>query len=138
MKVTTTLSSAIALLVVALCPQAMASPHQDVNQQPLDANPNPTAFYDSLAAAATELATSTSTTSSSVLCDFPPRPTGCALGELFPFPFNCTKFYLCTSFGPLMQNCPNGTVFDFGKEKCLLTNETACTGCCMKTDCDKK
>jgi hypothetical protein len=64
----------------------------------------------------------TTTSTSLATCDFAPRPTGCELGGMAPFPFNCTMFYLCTTFGPIMQNCPNGTVFDFDKSKCLLKN----------------
>ncbi|KIW64131.1 hypothetical protein PV04_09086 [Phialophora macrospora] len=122
------------LVLVLFTSSAIANPSRfgEALQKALDSNP--LTMVEQPGPAATPVASSSP---SSVVCDFPPRPTGtCELGEMMPFPFNCTKFYMCTTFGPIMQSCPNGTVFDFEKTKCILTNETVCTGCCMKTDCD--
>jgi Chitin binding Peritrophin-A domain len=124
----------IPLLLPAPLYQVAANPAQlaQNDQKPIIMNSfeptyyNPSPFSKS----------STTSTSSSVTCDFAPRPTGCELGDMTPFPFNCSMFYLCTTFGPIIQTCPNGTVFDFGKVKCTPTNATICTGCCLKTDCD--
>jgi hypothetical protein len=126
--------SSISLFLLAVSHTAKANANGKHNQQPIILNPfEPTAVYRDVPT--TTLATSASSTAT---CDFPPMPTGCAIGDMAPFPFNCTKFFMCVSWGPLMQSCPNGTVFDFKKEKCLMTNETSCTGCCKTTDCDPK
>jgi hypothetical protein len=120
-------------LLLALSLPATAITNGKHNQQPIILNPfEPTEVHREPAKASATSASSTAT------CDFAPMPTGCTLGEMAPFPFNCTKFFMCVSWGPLMQSCPNGTVFDFKKEKCFLANETTCTGCCKSTDCDPK
>jgi hypothetical protein len=85
-----------------------------------------------------EQKTPTTTSKSISSCEIAAKPTACALGELAPFPFNCSMFYICASWGPLVQKCPNSTVFDFKKEKCVMKNETDCVGCCMLSDCDPK
>jgi hypothetical protein len=126
----------IPLLLPAPFHQAGANPAPlaQNDQQPIILNSFEPTYYNP-SPPAQALTTSTSS-SSSVTCDFAPRPTGCELGDMMPFPFNCSMFYLCTTFGPIIQTCPNGTIFDFDKVKCTPKNSTTCTGCCLTTDCD--
>ncbi|KAF2672143.1 hypothetical protein BT63DRAFT_189043 [Microthyrium microscopicum] len=136
MKIPSLLTTSMSMLLLALphTTSSLINTDYDINanQHPIILN-----SIEPTGAPAPHSTLGTST-SSSATCDFAPYPTGCGVGDVMPCPFNCTMFYLCTSWGPLMQSCPNGTLFDLGESKCVLKNQTACTGCCMTTDCDGK
>lgn len=126
MHFSTLLTASVAILLST----PVSASKDDNEQYPIILNSfQPSKFVPAPAAAKTASA------SSSYTCDFAPKPTGCELGSMMPFPFNCSMFYICTTFGPLMQTCPNSTVFDLSKTKCVAKNETTCVGCCKESDC---